>query len=421
MRRWVGWSKWSRGFRIICNSGFLVVFFVRKTETQWVIDLDANATTRMLPEVVDAMLPWLRDHHANPSGSYRNAKLARKAIEEAREQVAELIGAEPGEIVFTGCGTESVNTALHSLHKLSREGAAVTSAIEHSAVLRYLDGLKRETETVRVDASGMIDEDAFLEACEGAAFASVMIANNETGVIQPMARLLEIARSKGLPFHTDAIQAVGKIPLSVKTIPVDLLSISAHKFHGPKGIGALYVRNGLDFSPLLLGGGQESGRRSGTENTAAIIAMGKAAELARQALECGLSDELAAMRDSFETQLLEATAGCVRNGGASDRLPNTSHLSFRDCDAAGMLILLDEADLACSAGSACMTGKRKPSHVQLAMGISEAVAKTSLRFSFSRFNSHADAIQAAQIVSRSVAKLRAVQGGGIGPVAIYTS
>lgn len=181
------------------------------------------------------------------------------------------------------------------------------------------------------------------------------------------------------------------------------------------------MRNGLDFSPLLLGGGQESGRRSGTENTAAIIAMGKAAELARQALECGLSDELAAMRDSFETQLLEATAGCVRNGGASDRLPNTSHLSFRDCDAAGMLILLDEADLACSAGSACMTGKRKPSHVQLAMGISEAVAKTSLRFSFSRFNSHADAIQAAQIVSRSVAKLRAVQGGGIGPVAIYTS
>ncbi len=385
------------------------------------IDLDANATTRMLPEVVDAMLPWLRDHHANPSGSYRNAKFARKAIEEARKQVAELIGAEPGEIVFTGCGTESVNTALHSLHTLSSEGAVVTSAIEHSAVLRYLERLKRETKIVRVDASGMIDEDAFNESCEGAAFASVMMANNETGVIQPIPRLLEIARSKGLPFHTDAIQAVGKIPVSVKSTPVDMLSISAHKFHGPKGIGALYIRSGFDFSPLLVGGGQEAGRRSGTENTAAIVAMGKAAEFAKQALESGLEKDLAAMRDLFQNHVMEGLSGCALNGAVISRLPNTTHLSFQDCDASGMLILLDEAGMACSAGSACMTGKRKPSHVQLAMGISEAVAKTSLRFSFSRCNTHAEAMQAAQIVIKSVAKLRSVQGGGTGPVAIYTS
>lgn len=377
----------------------------------------------MLPEVVDAMLPWLRDHHANPSGSYRGAKLAKKAIEQAREQVADLISAAPEEIVFTGCGTESVNTALHSLDVLTGKGAAVVSAIEHSAVLRQVERIKREARLVKVDVAGLIEEDDFAEACDGAAFASVMLANNEIGVIQPIAKLLETARAKGVPFHTDAIQAIGKIPVSVKDIPVDMLSISAHKFHGPKGIGALYVRSGFDFSPLIVGGGQEMGRRSGTENTAAIVAMGKAAELAKQALESGLENDLAAMRDLFQSLVMEGVEGCTLNGAVISKLPNTTHLSFRDCDAAGMLILLDEAGLACSAGSACMTGKRKPSHVQLAMGISEAVAKTSLRFSFSRFNTlpeAAQAAQAAQIVIKAVQKLRTVQGGGIGPVAIYT-
>jgi cysteine desulfurase len=247
-----------------------------------------------------------------------------------------------------------------------------------------------------------------------------MTANNETGVVQPVARLLEIAKSRGLPFHTDAIQAVGKMRVSVKDIPVDLLSISAHKLHGPKGMGALYVRSGLDFSPMLWGGGQEAGRRSGTENTASIVAFGKAAEMAKSALGSGLEKKLAEMRDAFEMRVLAEVRGCVRNGDVNHRLPNTSHLSFDACDSAGMLILLDEAGLACSAGSACMTGKRKPSHVQLAMGIPEARAKTSLRFSFSRLNTMDDAAQAAEIVIRSVAKLRAVQGGGIGPVAIYS-
>lgn len=385
------------------------------------IDLDANATTRMLPEVVDAMLPWLRDQYANPSGSYRAAKLARKAIDEAREQVADLISAHPEEIIFTAGGTESVNTALHSLNTLASDGAVVTSAIEHSAVLRYLERLKREMRSVKVGVSGLVDEEDFTTACEAAAFATVMLANNEVGVIQPIAKLLEIARTKGLPFHTDAIQAIGKIRVSVKDIPVDMLSISAHKFHGPKGIGALYVRSGFDFAPLLVGGGQETGRRSGTENTAAIVAMGKAAELAKQALESGLENDLAAIRNLFQTLVTEGVSGCVINGAVSSRLPNTTHLSFQDCDAAGMLILLDEASLACSAGSACMTGKRKPSHVQLAMGLSEAVAKTSLRFSFSRFNTLQEAAEAAQIVIKSVKKLRTVQGGGVGPVAIYTS
>lgn len=384
------------------------------------IDLDANATTRMLPEVVDAMLPWLRDQHANPSGSYRAAKVARKAIDAAREQVADLISASPEEIVFTGCGTESVNTALHSLDLLADKGPAVVSAIEHSAVLRYVEKIERGARLVKVDATGRVDENDFREACEQAAFVSVMTANNETGVIQPIMNLLEIARSRGLPFHTDAIQAVGKIPVSVREVPVDLLSISAHKFHGPKGIGALYVRQGLDFRPMLLGGGQESGRRSGTENVASIVAMGKAAELAKRAMAEGCYDGVAKMRDAFENILLDKVTGCARNGDVANRLPNTSHLSFEGCDAAGMLILLDEAGLQCSAGSACMTGKRKPSHVQLAMGISETQAKTSLRFAFSRLHEMADALSAAEIVMRCVAKLRLVQGGGIGPVAVYT-
>lgn len=385
------------------------------------IDLDANATTGMLPEVLDAMLPWLRDNHANPSGSYRNAKLARKAIEAAREQVADLISASPEEIVFTGCGTESVNTALHSLNVLTGGGTAVVSAIEHSAVLKYVEKITSEVKRVGVDAGGRIHQDEFEEACETGAFASVMMANNETGVIQPISDLLEIARSKGIPFHTDAIQAVGKIVVSVRDLPVDMLSLSAHKFHGPKGIGALYLRKGLSFSPLLHGGGQEAGRRSGTENTASIVAMGKAAEMAKRAVEMNALNRISAIRDEFEERLLREVRGCVRNGDAAHRLPNTSHLSFEGCDAAGMLILLDEAGVACSAGSACMTGKRKPSHVQLAMGIPESRAKTSLRFSFSRNQTTEDAERAAEIVIKSVAKLRTVQGGNTGPVAIYTS
>ncbi len=385
------------------------------------IDLDANATTAMLPEVVEAMLPWLSGNHANPSGSYRAAKLARKAIDQARGQVAALIQADPDEIVFTGSGTESVNSALQSLDKLARPGPAVVSAIEHSAVLKFLEAGKREFRAVPVEAGGRIDLAAFREACGDAAYVSVMTANNESGIIQPIGGLVEIARSQGLPFHTDAIQAAGKIRLDVRENAPDLLSLSAHKFHGPKGIGALYIRKGFEFTPFIHGGGQEKGRRSGTENTAAIVAMGCAAEFAKRALEQGVPEQLREMRDTFENFLLSEVTGCVRNGDPSSRLPNTSHLSFERCDSAGMLILLDEAGVACSAGSACMTGKQKPSHVQLAMGIPESRAKTSLRFSFSRMNTPAEAVEAAQLVARSVKKLRAVQGGGVGPVAIYTS
>lgn len=380
------------------------------------IYLDANATTPLLPEVLDAMLPWLREGYANPSGAYAGAKLARRAIDQARNQVAELIGADAGEIIFTGSGTESVNTALHSLDKLAGQGAAVVSAVEHSAVLRCVDHLTREVNAIPVTAGGRMEMEAFARSLDKAAYISLMAANNETGVIQPLCEAAALARERGLPIHSDAIQAAGKIPLDVKELGVDLLSISAHKFHGPKGVGALYLREGLRFRPLLEGGGQETGRRSGTENTAGIVGMGAAAAAMLRASK----SEIEMMRDAFEARVLAEIPGISINGDTTHRLPNTCHLSFDRCDAAGLLILLDEAGVACSAGSACMTGKQRPSHVQLAMGIPEARAKSSLRFSFSLLNTLAEALAAAMLLGKAVEKLRRVQGSGVGPVTVYS-
>jgi cysteine desulfurase len=385
------------------------------------IDLDANATTRLAPEVLDAMLPWLRDCHANPSGSYRAAKQARSAIEQAREQVASLLGAAAEEIVFTSGGTESVNSALHSLHTLTRpDGHAVVSAIEHSAVLRCVDALPREVLRLPVDSGGRLKLNDLEQSIGQAAFLSVMAANNETGVIQPLVEAIQLAHKAGIPIHSDATQAIGKIPFSIQDHACDLLSLSAHKFHGPKGVGVLYIRKSLDFDPMLLGGGQESGRRSGTENTAAIVGMGVAAEIAAKQLKEGLSGKLAEMRNHFEELVIKSITGVTRNGDQQHRLPNTSHLSFEGCEAAGLLILLDEAGIQCSAGSACMTGKQQPSHVQLAMGISATHAKSSLRFGFSRFNTVEDLTAAAEALQAAVEKLRGIQGSGTGPVVVYT-
>jgi cysteine desulfurase len=379
------------------------------------IYLDANATTPLLPEVLDAMLPWLRDGYANPSGSYAAAKLARRAIDRARGQVAELLGADEAEIIFTGGGTESVNTALHSLDRLAGPGAVVVSAIEHSAVLRTVETLGREVRKVAVTPGGRVDMSAFAAVLDGAAFVSIMTANNETGIIQPLREIVEMAHARGIPVHTDAVQAAGKIPLRIRELGVDLLSISAHKFHGPKGVGALYLRHGLKFTPLVHGGGQEGGRRSGTENTAGIVGLGMAAEAA------GTAEEICAkLRDAFEAAVLAEISGVTANGDRDHRLPNTCHLSFDGCDAAGLLILLDEAGVACSAGSACMTGKQQPSHVQLAMSIPPERAKTSLRMSFSRLNTEAEALAAAAILKKSVEKLRRVQSLGVGPVVVYS-
>ena len=394
-----------------------------------VIYLDANATTPMLPEVVDAMLPWMRDGFCNPNASYAGARDAREAVEEARGRVAALIGAEPEEIVFTSGGSESTNMALKWLARLvgRKSGRVVTSAIEHSAVLKPVETFEEvgyAVERIGVDPGGRLDLDAFREACrkasEGGGFASVMWANNETGVIQPVDEACEVARENGLSFHTDAIQAVGTVPVDLSDLPVDFLSLSGHKFHGPKGVGALYVRRGCRFEPLLRGGGQEGGRRSGTENVPGIVGLGMAAELAARNLDAEM-ERVRSLRDRFEAKIVESLQGVTVNGDLIHRLPNTCHLSFDACEAAGLLILLDDKGLACSAGSACMTGKQKPSHVQQAMGFPDAKAKSSLRFGFSRLTTEGEMEAAVEKVVWAVERLRKVQGsGGTGPVTVYT-
>jgi cysteine desulfurase len=368
------------------------------------IHLDANASTAMLPEVLDAMLPWLRNEHANPSGAYAGARLARNAIDAARQQVADWIGAQPDEIIFTSGGTESVNTALHALDRLVGAGAAVVSAIEHSAVLRCAEDMARPVKYAPVHPDGRLDLERFAALLPGAAMISVMAANNETGVIQPLREVCSMARERGLPVHSDAIQAAGKTALNVRGLGMDFLSLSAHKFHGPKGVGALFVRRGIRFAPFLLGGSQENGRRGGTENTAGIVGMGAAAAAMQRRTQEHATLHL--LRDAFENLLLSGLPGVTINGNPVLRLPNTSHLSFHGCEAVELIQLLDAAGIECSAGSACMAGRIRPSHVQLAMGLDDAHGRSSLRFSFSVLNSPAEAVTAAESVKRAVQQLR---------------
>ena len=376
-------------------------------------------------------MPFLTDHWHNPSSGYRAAKFVRQALEQAHQQVADLIHAKPEEIVFTGCGTESNNAVLAFLASLASQAGQrqkiLTSQIEHSAILRYAEHLAEthdmSVEKVGVSADGRLLLDAFAQALAGGdvSMASVMWANNETGVIQPIAEACQLARDAGVAFHTDAIQAVGKTQVDVREIPVDYLSISGHKFHAPKGVGALYIREGLRFEPLLRGGGQEAGRRSGTENVAGIVGLGKAAELMKLRLDTDSHAVVASLRDHLEKRVLSEVDGVTVNGSIEHRTANTSHLSFGHCEAAGLLILLDEYGVQCSAGSACMTGKQQPSHVQTAMGLTAAQAKSSLRISLSIFTTRDEIDAAVEAIKKAVAKLRSVQGGpGVGPVQIFS-
>lgn len=381
--------------------------------------LDSNATTQIDPRVVDAMLPFLREHYANPSASYASARHVRKAVEQAREQMAALIDCEPEEIIFMSGGTESCNAGVFSaltLRSPHKEHLVVVKT-EHSAVLEVAKRWMMEGRPVSfldVDKAGRVDVTEMLECTRTGqtGLVSMMWANNETGVIGPVEEAVHSAHEHGALFHTDAVQAVGKIRISMKKTPVDYLSLSGHKFHAPKGIGALFVSKRVRFKAWMLGGGQESGRRSGTENVPHIVAMGKAAELMREELEKGEDTRILAQRDAFEKHVLTSQPGTLRNGHIEYRLPNTSSLTFPGVDAAGLLILLDERGIACSAGSACHTAQLHPSHVLEAMGYDAEHAKSTLRFSWSRFNNMEQTLRAAEEVVACVEKMRSLGSGG---------
>ena len=375
-----------------------------------IIYLDNNATTQLDPAVIEEMLPFLTKYYGNPSSGYGFASMARKAINLAREQLATLLGCEPVEIVFTSGGTESNNAAINSALQLeTRGGRVVTSSVEHSAVLRPCQDLAKrgcDVTFLGLDRHGNLDL-AELEAAirPGTALVSIMWANNETGVVFPIEKIAEICHEKRVQVHTDAVQATGKIPMRLRDSPINFLSLSAHKFHGPKGVGALYVSRQTRFSPLIAGGGQESGRRGGTENVASIVGLGKAAELAFKYVaedKCNIRS----MRDRFEKSVLEAVSGASVNGGGAVRLPNTSSLSFEGIESASALLLLDRQGICCSAGSACRTGSQDASHVLRAMNPSSDGARRSLRFSLGRFNSNAQIDRAIEIVPKVIEKLR---------------
>ena len=374
--------------------------------------LDSNATTAIDPAALASMRPFLEEFFANPSSGYGFAAQVRDAIEEAREQVAKLLGCEASEIVFTSGGTESNNTAFHSaLEAAPDRRHVVTTAVEHSAVLRPAKDLETRGYAVtflEVDESGQLNLNKLADAIRfDTALLSVMWANNETGVIFPIEEIAAIAREKNVPFHTDAVQAGGKIEIKLADVPLQFLSLSGHKFHGPKGVGALYVNRRARFRPLLLGGSHENNRRAGTENAASIIGFGKAAEIVRAKMR-EEQVRVRRMRDRFERCLLERISGARVNGAGAERLPNTSSVMFDGIESDAALLMLDQKNLCCSAGSACRTGSLKPSHVLSAMGLLGDEARGSLRFSFSRFNTEAEVDRALKIVPEVIAKLRAL-------------
>ena len=379
--------------------------------------LDNNATTAIDPAVLETMRPFLEKYFANPSSGYRFAAQVRDAIEQAREQDAALLGCEPGEIVFTSCGTESNNTAFHSALETRPECKhVVTTAVEHSAVRKPAQELERhgyEVTVIGVDKSGRLSLRAVADAIRpDTALVSVMWANNETGVIFPIEEIAEIAREKNVPLHTDAVQAAGKIPINLREVQLQFLSISGHKLHAPKGVGALYVNRRSRFHPLLVGGSHENNRRAGTENAASIVALGKAAEVALSKLP-EEQTRVRNLRDHFEKALIEKTANARVNGAGAPRLGNTSSIMFDEIELEAALMMLDQENICCSAGSACRTGSLQASHVLSAMGLVTEQARGSLRFSFGRFNDDKDVDRAIEIVPRVIGKLRALSPAAV--------
>ena len=356
---------------------------------------DNNATTRVLPEVVAAMLPYYTDFYGNPSSIHRFGSDVGRKIAEARAQVAALLGAaDPVEVLFTSCGTEGDNAAIRGMLEARPDKRhIVTTKVEHPAVLGLCQHLEKKGYRVtwlNVDKDGALDLAELSAALSGdTALVSIMWANNETGVIFPIEKIAGLVRSQGIPLHVDAVQAAGRIPINVSAMPIDLLTISGHKFHAPKGVGALYVRRGITFPPYIIGGHQERNRRAGTENVAGIVGIGQAAEIALNRIAAD-SEHERQLRDRLEALLLATCPESRVNGRNQERLPNTLNISFRYLEGESMLVLLDQQGICASTGSACTAGSAEPSHVLRAMDLPADWLQGAVRFSLSRFNSEAD-------------------------------
>jgi cysteine desulfurase len=356
--------------------------------------LDNNATTQVAAEVMEVVLPYFRDLYGNPSSMHSFGGQVGRTIREAREQTAALIGALPDEIIFTSCGTESDNAAIRSALATNPDRRhIVTSRVEHPAVKSLGTDLARQGYRVTelpVDKDGLLDLDQYEKSLTpDTAIVSLMWANNETGVLFPVEKTAELAHERGILFHTDAVQAVGKIPIRMQANRIDMLSLSGHKLHAPKGIGVLYIRRGTKFSPFLIGGHQEKGRRGGTENTAGIIGLGKACALAAQHMERE-NTTVKQLRDKLERELLTRIPRSRVNGNVANRLPNTTNISFEFVEGEGILLLMDQHGICASSGSACTSGSLQPSHVLRAMGVPFTMAHGSIRFSLSIYNTEAE-------------------------------
>lgn len=374
---------------------------------------DNAATTKVAPEVVDAMLPYFTETYGNPSSIYNEGRTARVAVEKAREQVANAIGASPKEIYFTGSGSEADNWALRSTARaLSKKGNhIITSAVEHHAVLHTCQDLEKqgfEVTYLPVDKYGMVSPDDVKAAIKDTTIMiSIMFANNEIGTIMPIAEIGKIAKEAGVVFHTDAVQAVGNVEIDVKAMNIDMLSLTAHKFHGPKGCGALYVRQGVKLMSFITGGAQERMRRAGTENVPGIVGLGKAIELATANIK-EKQEKLIALRDRYIKKVLETVPYSRLNGHPTERLAGNANISFEYIEGEGLLLSLDQKGIAASSGSACTSGSLDPSHVLLAIGLKHEQAHGSLRASFGEDTTVEDIDYMVDAIAEIVARLRSM-------------
>ncbi|MDL2266400.1 cysteine desulfurase NifS [Desulfovibrio sp. OttesenSCG-928-G15] len=376
------------------------------------IYFDNNATTGVAPEVLEAMLPFLKGSYGNPSSMYRLAGQSKEALSTAREQVARLVGAQPEEILFTSCGTESDSTAIFSaLRARPDKKHFITTRVEHPAVLalgQHLEKTGYQVTYLGVDNKGRLDlEELKAALTKDTALVSVMYANNETGNIYPVEAIGQLCKERGIPFHVDAVQAVGKIPINLASLPVDYLALSGHKLHAPKGVGALYVRRGAPFRPFLRGGHQENGRRAGTEAVPNIVALGAACALADR----HFSDEtthVRALRDNLQERLLTSISESIINGDPENRLPNTMNISFKYVEGEAILLMLDQYGICASSGSACTSGSLEPSHVLRAMGVPFTYAHGSLRLSLCRYNTQQEVDKLCEVLPPVISRLREI-------------